>query len=204
MTLLSLMDRARSWPIFSVQDCAKWFPSDRRSAILLGLNRYVASGHIFRLRRGLYLLNQKPYPDTFSMCSRLDPLAVMSTESVLHHTGMIPEIPFATTAVTPAITARYQPQEGGLFIFRHVKPELLFGFEIEKRFPYSVRIARPEKALLDLLWFHRFEHDPDSYLAELRLEIPDHFSWKRFKEYAHLFGPLLAPLSDSVIRYFHT
>ncbi len=202
MTLLSLMEYARSWPIFSVQDCAKWFPSDRRSAILLGLNRYAASGHILRLRRGLYLINQKPYPDTFSIASRLDFLAVLSTESVLHNAGMIPEIPFSTTAVTQAITARYQPPIGGLFIFRHIKPELLFGFEIEEHSPYSVRIARPEKALLDLFWFHRFESDPASYLRELRLEIPANFSWKRYKEYARLFGRALDPFSNSVVRYY--
>ncbi len=196
------MEHARSWPIFSVQDCAKWFPSDRRSAILLGLNRYTASGHILRLRRGLYLINQKPYPDTFSIASRLDSLAVLSTESVLHNAGMIPEIPFSITAVTPVVTAQYHPSVGGLFIFRHIKPELFFGFEIEEHFPYSVRIAHPEKALLDLLWFHRFEDDPDSYLTELRLEIPDHFSWKRYKQYARLFGTALAPLSNSVVRHY--
>lgn len=188
MTTLQLIEKARTWPIFSFQDCAKWFPDDRRSALALGLSRYTASKLILRLRRGLYLLNQEPYPDALVMASRLDPSAVISTETVLHRAGMIPEIPFATTSVTPVVTARYRPAVGGTFIFRHIKPELLFGFQVEQRSPYSVKIATQEKALLDLLWFHRFERDCDAYIDELRLDIPSSFSWKDFEVYSRLFA----------------
>lgn len=188
MKTLELLAFARSWPIFTVQDCAKWFPNTKRTAILLALTRGVASGLIIRLRRGLYLVNQKPYPDPFAIASRLDPLAVVSIETVLHRFGMIPEIPFATTLITPAGTARYQAVSGGSFHFRHIKKELLFGYELENHSPYSVRVATPEKALLDFLWFHRFERDQAAYLSELRLDIPKEFSWKTFRSFAQLFA----------------
>ncbi|GEM_PF-5655541 len=188
MTFLQLSEHARIWPIFTVQDCAKWFPDSRRKAILLNLTRYTASGLLIRLRRGLYLLNREPYPDPFVIASRLDSSAVVSMETVLHRFGMIPEIPFTTTSVTPVITARYHPSIGGSFIFRHIKPLLLFGFDVEKHDPYSVKIAHPEKALLDLFWFHRFERDVPAYCDGLRLDIPNDFSWKNFNMYAKLFA----------------
>lgn len=188
MTFLQLSDQARNWPLFTVQDCVKWFPSVRRQAILLNLTRHTAAGLLIRLRRGLYLLNREPYPDSFGIASRLDSSSVISMETVLHRAGMIPEIPFATTAVTPVITARYHPSVGGLFVFRHIKPTLLFGFQVEEYKPYSVKVARPEKALLDLFWFHRFERDIAAYCDELRLDIPSDFSWKDFRAYAKLFG----------------
>lgn len=188
MTFLQLSERARTWPIFTVQDCAKWFPDARRKALLLSLTRYTASGLLIRLRRGLYLLNREPYPDSFAIASRLDSSAIVSMETVLHRFGMIPEIPFTTTSVTPVITARYHPPVGGLFVFRHIKPILLFGFNIEERAPYNIKIAHPEKALLDLCWFHRFERDIPAYCSELRLDIPDNFSWKNFYAYAKIFA----------------
>ncbi|MBI2645311.1 type IV toxin-antitoxin system AbiEi family antitoxin domain-containing protein [Candidatus Uhrbacteria bacterium] len=188
MTFLQLNEYARTWPIFTVQDCVKWFPSARRKAILLNLTRYTASGLLVRLRRGLYLLNREPYPDSFVIASRLDPSAIISVETVLHRAGMIPEIPFATTSVTPAITARYHPSVGGSFVFRHIKPPLLFGFSVERYASYSVKIAHPEKALLDLFWFHRFERDIAAYCNELRIDIPVNFSWKNFYAYTELFA----------------
>ncbi len=187
MTYFQLSERAQMWPIFTVQDCAKWFPDARRQALLLSLTRYTARGLLIRLRRGLYLFNKSPYPDPFIIASRLDPKSVISMETVLHRAGMIPEIPFATTSVTPVITARYKPSIGGLFLFRHLKPELFFGFQIQEYSPYSIKIAQPEKALLDLFWFHRFEKDVAAYCSELRLDIPSNFSWKNFHEYAKLF-----------------
>ena len=203
MNSLKIITNARAWPIFSVQDCAKWFPDTRRSAILLGLNRYTASGLLIRLRRGLYLINQEPYPDSSVLASRLDTSAIVSLETVLHRSGMIPEVPFATTLVTPAMTAQYHPAVGGAFHFRHMKKELFFGFSIEHHSPYAVRVATPEKALLDLLWFHRFQRDRQAYIEGLRLDIPSTFSWKNFRLYAKLFNNRhLSELSKVVAHNF--
>lgn len=203
MKSLELIARARKWPIFSVQDCAKWFPAMNRAALLLGLNRYTASGIIMRLRRGLYLLNQEPYPDSFALASRLDTSATVSLETIMNRSGMIPDVPFGMTLVTPTITARYSPPIGGAFHFRHIKKELLFGFTVEQHAPYAVRVATAEKALLDLLWFHRFERDHASYLHELRLEIPASFSWKNFSAYTKLFhNKELLTFSRVVLKNF--
>lgn len=203
MKMLELIVFAHSWPIFTVQDCAKWFPNTKRAAILLALTRGVASGLLIRLRRGLYLLNQEPYPDPFAIASRLDPLGVVSMETVLHRFGMIPEVSFSTTLVTPAGTARYHTAIGGSFHIRHIKKELLFGYELEPHSPYSVRVATPEKALLDLLWFHRFERDQAAYLSELRLDIPKEFSWRTFRAFAQLFAhKQMSEFSKSVIKNY--
>lgn len=185
MTLSSLIEHARTLPVFSLQDCQKWFPESSRKALILQLWRFVEQGRITRLKRGLFLYQDPSVRlDPRVIASRLDPRAVVSLETVLHGIGMTPEIPFAVTCVTPGRTARYHNKRLGTFIFRHMKPSLFFGWDTQKLPPYPVRVARPEKALLDLFWFHRFEKNPEAYVEGLRLSLPRSFSRSLLAGYA--------------------
>lgn len=187
MTILQLLAHARQYPIFGIEDCQKWFTKTTRGTLLLQLTVYTKRGHFLRLKRGLYVLNAEPFPDPRAITSRLDPRAIVSLETVLHAHGMIPDVPFATTAVTPGKPVRYHIPSLGNFLFRHVKRDLMFGGTLVAFPPYHVRIAEPEKALLDLFWFHRFERDVRDYLHELRLTLPRSFSRSRFLRYARAY-----------------
>jgi len=188
MTRVSLIEHARAFPIFSLEDCWKWFPDNTRSTLILQLWQYVRRGTLFRLKRGLYYYHDPSISiDPRVIASRLDVRAVVSLEAVLHDAGMTPEVPFAVTCVTPGKTMRYHYPALGTFIFRHIKPLLMFGWDVQKFPPYPVKIAHPEKALLDLFWFHRFEKEPERYVEGLRLSLPDGFSFRRLTSYAHVY-----------------
>ena len=203
MTSSQLLKKARAYPIFSLEDCAKWFPEMRRPALHVRLTRSVAETHLVRLKRGLYLLNEEPFPHPFAIASRLDPQTIISLETVLNREGLMPDIPFATTAVTTQKTARYTIKPVGTFLFRHIKAPLVFGFKTESYPPYTVRVAQPEKALCDLLWFHRFERNPEGYAEELRLSIPNTFSWRRFRQYAKLFShDGMSHIAQAIIKHY--
>ncbi len=189
MTFVSLIEKARILPIFSLEDCRKWFPNSTRKALILQLWRFVERGSIVRLKRGLFLYSDPTVRiDPRVIASRLDSRAIVSVEAALHDAGITPEIPFAVTCVTPGKTMRYHYPELGTVIFRHIKPSLLFGWDVQTFTPYPVKIAHPEKALLDLFWFHRFEKDPKAYVEGLRLSIPDGFSPRRLADYARFYG----------------
>jgi predicted transcriptional regulator of viral defense system len=128
------------------------------AAVILGVEKAHASkivarlaeaGHLLALRRGVW-----GFPE------RLDPMAVperltapqpayVSLQSALYHHGMISQIPSSIYAVSLARTRRYATPLGVVSI-HHVAPAFFFGFETlgEK----GIRIARPEKALLDVLY----------------------------------------------------
>jgi hypothetical protein len=141
------------------------------------LNRWVKSGRIVQIRRGVYQL-QKPYraltPHPFLVANVLCRASYISLQSALSYYGMIPEhVPVVTS-----ITGR-RPEEldtaVGRFIFRHVQSSYFCGFvEKEITSDQSVRIATPEKALADLLYLTPDSDRPD-YLVELRLERPENF-----------------------------
>lgn len=189
MTILSLIDHARTLPVFSLEDCQKWFPDSARGTLILQLSTYTKKGFFIRLKRGLYLYPEKGVRiDSRIIASRLDPQAVVSMETVLHDVGMAPEIPFAVTCVTPGKTARFASRATGTFIFHHIKPSLLFGWDVHTISSFPIKIAHSEKALLDLFWYHRFEKDIQGYLEGLRLTVPGDFSRSRFSRYVELFN----------------
>lgn len=188
MKLEHLLAQSRQFPIFTVADCQKWFPDSGHATLLLQLANYTTSGRLLRLRRGLYLLNNDPTPDPLVIASSLKPECVISMETVLSRCGLIPETALAVVALTGGRNTNYSFPQLGSFIFQHLDPHLLFGWQFEQFPPYLARVARPEKALLDLLWFHRQEKDPLAYVRELRLSIPDSFSWSSFQKMARDFN----------------
>lgn len=198
MTLLQLLEHARRFPIFQIEDCQKWFPQAKRGTLLLQLSTYARRGYLLRLRRGLYMLNDLPMPHPFAVASRLKPEAVISLETVLSAAGVLPDTALAVTAITAQRGGRYViPAAGGVFVFRHIQPVLLFGWRLEQFPPHAARVAYPEKALLDLFWLHQQEKNFASYLEGLRLSFPADFSWQRFRAFARLFPN---PRFQNIIR----
>ena len=187
MRLDLLLERARTYPIFSIEECCKWFPKTTRGTMIFQLSQFAKKGKLLRVKRGLYLSPQETGISPSAIASRIDPEAIVSLESVLSRAGIIPEVPFSVVAVTSGKTRNFTVKDYGSIRFRHIKPSLNFGWSVEKDGQYNIKTAEPEKALLDLLWFHRFEADPAGYLKELRLSIPKNFSWEVFSRYAKLY-----------------
>jgi predicted transcriptional regulator of viral defense system len=126
------------------------------------LDRWVKSGRLLQLRRGVYAVAPPHY-------------------------GMIPEFVPTTTSVTMSRPEELQTPLGH-FLFRHVKKSAFFGYaqtEISRGQP--VFLASPEKALLDLLYLTPGSDSP-AYLEELRFEPTDHFDWQALQMNAERIG----------------
>jgi predicted transcriptional regulator of viral defense system len=161
-------------------------PQDVRRQI----DRWVKSGRILKLRRGVYML-VKPYVELaahpFVVANTLKKASYVSLQSALAHYGMIPEYVPVTTSIT---TGRPEEVETpiGRFQFRHVAPQLFFGFtEIEISRNQQVLLATAQKALIDLLYLTAHSDDVD-YLRELRLERPEHFDLAKLHRAAERSG----------------
>jgi len=107
----------------------------------------------------------------FAAANALKKASYVSLQSALAHHGMIPEYVPVTTSITTG-----RPEElstpKGRFQFRHVSAPLFFGFtETEIARDQMALLARPEKALVDLLYLTPHS-DRVEYLRELRLEKP--------------------------------
>jgi len=150
------------------------------------LSRWVKSGKLIQIRRGLYMLAE-PYikirPHPFYLANKLQRGSYVSLQSALEYYGLIPEYVPAVTSVTTRRTQTFTTPLGN-YIFRHVKKELFFDYvQLDMGEGQLAFVATPEKSLLDLLYLTPGSDNP-SYLRELRLQNLENLNIERFKSLA--------------------
>ncbi|MDD5704165.1 MAG: hypothetical protein PHU23_19195, partial [Dehalococcoidales bacterium] len=139
--------------------------------IYIQLSRWVKAGKIYRIRRGLYSIAppyQKIQPHPFLVANHLQKASYVSLQSALSYYGIIPEVVNIITSVSTGRPERVKTPLG-MYEFRHIKTELLFGYQMTELGGQSAFVATPEKALLDLIYLQP-GGDSIAYLKELRLQ----------------------------------
>ena len=119
------------------------------------LNEWCRKGYIRRIRRGYYLFTDAEVSEN-TLCvigNAMRKPSYISLEAALSVYGLIPETVYGITSVTSAKTARYDTGLGR-FSYRHIKPELMFGYEVRTVGDDRYDIADMEKTVLDYLYFH--------------------------------------------------
>ncbi len=166
------------------------------------LSRWASEGRLIMLRRGLYTF-APPYrtktPSPFVVANALSPGSYVSCQSALSWHGVIPEGVKSVTSVTPGRPGIYT-NPLGTFIQRHMKPDLLWGFE-SAPMPWggSARMALPEKALLDLLYLEHGGGSPE-YIRQLRLSGQGGLSAALLRQFARRWGsPGMLAAAEKVI-----
>jgi len=137
------------------------------------LDRWVKSGKVVMLRRGVYAIAAPyatKYPHLFRISNELRRASYISLESALAYYGMIPEYTPVAMSVTTGRTETLA-NTMGRFVFRHLKKEMFFGFKETEIIPGQIAlIATPEKALVDLLYLTP-NSNQINYLNELRITL---------------------------------
>jgi len=165
-TLLGIVDRH---PLFETGFllAGDVDPADLRRQ----LSRWVRSGQVVQLRRGLYALAppfRKTEPHPFLVANALVRGSYVSLQSALAHHGLIPEHVPVTTSIT---SGRPQERENafGAFAYHHCAPDRLRGYRLEKLGGGQVAfVATPRAALADLVHLVAGA-DSRAFLSELRL-----------------------------------
>ena len=138
------------------------------------ISRWQKAGKLLRLKRGFYALSE-----TYRKAPLFEPYvsfllkrpSYLSLEKALEYHGLIPEGVPVYTAVTSKRAAKFS-SEAGVFTYRHIKRPLFWGYESVTVNSQTGFIAAPEKALLDLVYFHGMKISL-KYLEGLRLQHVD-------------------------------
>jgi predicted transcriptional regulator of viral defense system len=142
--------------------------------VRLQLSRWVKTGRLLQLRRGLYALAptwRKLEPHPFLIANQLQRGSYVSLQSALAFYGVIPEHVPTVTSVGPGRPETVRTPLGA-FQFSHLAQTLLFGYSRVEIAPRQFAfVASPEKALLDLVHLTP-SADSAEYLQELRLQNP--------------------------------
>ncbi len=135
------------------------------------LSRWVASGRVVRIHKGWYTLNE-PFRrvriDTQVVASTIKEGSYVSLHSALEYHGLIPEYVAETTCVTTGRPLTIDSPFGRIR-YRHIKRDAFFGYLRVENGLQQAYVAKPEKAVLDLLYLTPGSEDR-AYLNELRLQ----------------------------------
>ena len=168
MKFEDLIDNVAGLPCFTTRFLAA---GGNLAQIRLQLSRWVQGGRLIRLHKGLYSLAE-PYrkikPEPFSIANSLKFASYVSLQSALAWYGLIPEfVPVVTSVATGRGRLIETPM--GRFDFRHINKSFFWGYQqIELTDGQKAFIARPEKALLDLVYLTP-GGDNQEFIEELRL-----------------------------------
>lgn len=173
-------------PIFTIEDILKWFPEVDYPTLKNQLFLWTKIGYLERIKKGLYKNNEWELKDNLILTRYIYFPSYISLESALNYYGLIPDIPFSVTAVTNKKTSSFSNKHYGLFIYRHIKPELFFGYQEIKVGNWSYLIACPEKAFFDFLYLNYHRINPQNFIKEFRLDMIKDFNWRKFKKYSQL------------------
>ena len=161
----------RGKKLFSLQDLSQ-LAGEKRDSLIVQLNRLVESNLIEREARGWYGNPFNP-PDPEEVAMVLRYPSYLSMEYALSKQGILSQRVYTLTSITTKLPYTYE-RDKATYEYHQVKRSFFYGFEDED----GVRIAVPEKALLDLIYIRRREMSvenlrslvDDMYLEELDKE----------------------------------
>ena len=158
---------------------------DNPRAVQAQLSRWVKAGRLVKLGRGKYVL-ARPYrrvdPTLEAIANQLVYPSYVSFERALSWYGLIPE---AVPRITSITTGRPHIVENalGVFQYRHIQPRLFWGYEAVQIQRESCMLALPEKALLDLFYFHSGPAT-EAWIQEMRYQNLDRVNADRLEAFA--------------------
>jgi DNA-binding transcriptional ArsR family regulator len=135
------------------------------------LRRLGAAGVVTPVRKGLWTTREYPDPLTLADYVTAPHPSYVSLQSALHLHGMIEQIPTVTYLVSLGRTAQIRTRVG-TFSVHHVEPQIFGVATLDQR--TGVRLASPEKALVDFLYLSPARSRLFARLSEL--ELPAAFS----------------------------
>ena len=135
--------------VFSLSDMRNLLQTDNRDVLYRILKDFEEAGILSRFCRGFYVTQDF---DPLVLSQRLCPDSYISFGNALARQLLIGSVPRYRIRAVRAGPKRVYADKGELRIEHlSIKPELVFGIEVVD----SVRMALPEKAVLDTLYFYR-------------------------------------------------
>jgi len=154
MGVYSELERRRIY-VFSMDDLLKIFSSEK-DILKQQISYWRKRGWIRTLKKGLYEIKypkRKMLSDLF-IANKLYEPSYVSLETALSYYSLIPEVAMGVTSVTTKPTREFR-NHYGFFSYRTVVGRAYLGYGLIDFQGQKVKIAEPEKALLDYIYLNK-------------------------------------------------
>ncbi len=159
-------------PVVTFDQIAAWYADEKRQQLRNRISNMVAKGWLLRLKKGLYAVcdisTRGTLPFTpFAVPNLFVSQSYISFEGALQHHGMYDQL----LAIIRSVSLRRYSQRriaGTTFQFIATQPQYYDGWASTWFGPLEAKITTPEKALIDLLQFHRKSYTVDLVMETLK------------------------------------
>lgn len=144
--------KSLKFPVFSYTDIIKIDPGfDRKRLVEWKLKEYVVS-----LRKGLYCFADYPRNEAFIyyVSNKVYHPSYISLVSALAYYNLIPEAVYLVTSISTRKTKFFNTPVCN-FEYKNVRKTLFFGYNLIIMEELTIKMAEPEKALLDYIYLNK-------------------------------------------------
>ncbi|MFH1280555.1 MAG: hypothetical protein ABII08_03000 [Candidatus Beckwithbacteria bacterium] len=139
--------KKKNIPLFTITSFQRLFNIQNTNTAYKAIQRLTNKNIIQPITHGKYMTTELK-PSKFSIANFIYTPSYISLESALSHYGILPQFPFTITSITTKKTTTIQNQT--TYQYSHISSKFYWGFQSHQSFI----IASPEKALIDLIYFH--------------------------------------------------
>ena len=186
MNYLAFEKSLREFPVFSIKDINKKYPDfDNRRLV-----EWQQKSYIQKIRREYYCFQERKKDEQFLFfaANKIYSPSYVSMESALAYYNLIPEAVFLTTSISTRNTAGYNTPVGD-FSYNHVKTLLLFGYRLLQNDGVAIKIAEPEKVILDYLYLKKLNSEDDiDALRFNEIQLKEIVDFHKLDKYQRIFN----------------
>ncbi len=144
--------------LFSAKDLFCLFPGVKKEVLRQQIHYWKKHNWIRALKNGLYEIiypEEKNIPDLF-LANKLYSPSYISLETALSIYNIIPEVAMGVTSITTKPTREFKNYYG-FFRYRNIRPRAFLGYRVIAERNFKIKIAEPEKALVDYIYFKLYD-----------------------------------------------
>ncbi|MCE5329763.1 hypothetical protein LLG07_05475 [bacterium] len=187
MRYLQLRENLKNFTLFTLSDIKKIDPDFGRSR----LNEWQKKGYIKKIIKNRYIFSDSEINDEvlFEIANRIYAPSYISLEMALSYYNLIPESVYIVTSVSTRRTYSFST-DIGTFSYRNIRANAFFGYNIIKNKDKYYKIACPEKAVLDFLYY-RPDLNNDINIESIRInaeEFKEVINKIKFEEYLKIIN----------------
>jgi predicted transcriptional regulator of viral defense system len=176
------------------------------------VSRWSKRGHLIRLKKGIYMtrrfyeLHRNEPSFSPAVSAILQPQSYISLEFVLQRAGILTDVTYPVTAITPKNTLQVK-NPVGTFVYRHIRRNLYTGFVQHEFYGVLFSQATVAKALFDYVYLrpipsslrtHKYDLAED---LRLNIDLLSSKDWNEFEDYVELStSPKMSFISENFRR----
>jgi predicted transcriptional regulator of viral defense system len=160
MQFIDFKQNLNKFIVFSLADIRKV----QADFDLRRLSEWQDKNYIKMIRRGYYIFSDFKIDEQilFIIANKIYSPSYISSEMALRYYNLIPESVYELTSVSSEKTNSFK-NDLGQFSYRHLKPELMFGYQIIRHSGHGFKIAEIEKAILDFFYLNPYLKKDDDF-----------------------------------------